>query len=67
MSGQGVPYHAKLITKLLRGMPDVRLAKISHRTFQTYPAAHIERAAVIQELIANERSRRAAQNGGNRG
>lgn len=53
-----LPYEAPLITKLLRRMSDADLARTEPVRFQTWPAAVVLKAAVIRELITNERRRR---------
>lgn len=53
-----LPYTPHFITKLLRDMPDERLREATPVQFQTWPAKHIVPAAIIAELINNERSSR---------
>lgn len=54
------PYTRSMIRAVLGSMPSERLSSITSRTFQLWPAQHIERKEIIDQLIANERARRAA-------
>lgn len=53
-----IPYDAEMISKLLRSMPQERLATIKASDFHMWPAQAITKAAVIGEMIAHEKQRR---------
>ena len=57
--GSVIPYEAPLIARLLRGFSAPALATATPTTFQTWPAAVVCKPSAINELIANERARRA--------
>lgn len=53
-----VPYDAPTVARLLRAMPDDRLATVLPVNFQTWPAKITLKADVLTEMIRNEKSRR---------
>jgi hypothetical protein len=53
-----IPYEPALITRLLRSMPDARLATVTPTAFQTWPVQYVTPGKLIRELIANEKARR---------
>lgn len=55
-----IPYDAPMIRTLIRQMPAERLARVRPSDFYRWPVIVITPTPVINELIANEQTRRAA-------
>lgn len=55
-----IPYDPECVTRLLRRMTAHQLAAATPAQFQVWPAQVVTGGALLREIIATERRRRAA-------